>query len=61
MVAAPKCLDLFSGIGGLSIGLERAGFHSPGGVDVWDDAAKTFGAGRESSSGPSCPARGTPA
>ena len=39
---SPTCLDLFCGIGGLTIGLERAGFRSLGGVDHWDDAAETF-------------------
>lgn len=29
----PKCLDLFCGIGGLSLGIERAGIHSVGGID----------------------------
>ena len=38
----PKFLDLFCGIGGLSLGLERAGFEPIGGVDCWADAARTF-------------------
>lgn len=38
----PRCLDLFAGIGGLTLGLERAGFQSLGGIDKWEDAAKTF-------------------
>jgi len=38
----PKTLDLFCGIGGLTIGLERAGFESLGGVDIWKDAGETF-------------------
>ncbi|BBO34560.1 DNA-cytosine methyltransferase [Lacipirellula parvula] len=42
MEQRPKLLDLFCGIGGLSLGLERAGFDPLGGVDCWEDAAKTF-------------------
>ncbi|MDP2139797.1 MAG: DNA cytosine methyltransferase [Gammaproteobacteria bacterium] len=37
-----SALDLFCGIGGLSLGLEKAGLNVIGGVDNWDDAAKTF-------------------
>lgn len=38
----PKCLDLFCGIGGLSLGLRVAGFDCVGGIDCWDDAVATF-------------------
>src|SRR5438270_381705 len=38
----PRCLDLFCGIGGLALGLERAGVHSVGGIDCWADAKRTF-------------------
>jgi DNA (cytosine-5)-methyltransferase 1 len=38
----PSCLDLFCGIGGLAIGLERAGIRTLGGVDSWEDAKVTF-------------------
>ncbi len=38
----PRCLDLFCGIGGLSLGLTAAGFDCVGGVDHWNDAALTF-------------------
>jgi len=38
----PTCLDLFCGIGGLTLGLERAGFTSVGGIDVWKEARATF-------------------
>lgn len=42
MVQRPRFLDLFCGIGGLSLGLERAGLAPIGGVDCWEDAARTF-------------------
>jgi DNA (cytosine-5)-methyltransferase 1 len=35
-------LDLFSGCGGLSLGLEQAGFHIKLGIDHWQDALDTF-------------------
>ncbi len=38
----PACLDLFCGIGGLTIGLEQAGIRSVGGIDHWADAQATF-------------------
>jgi DNA (cytosine-5)-methyltransferase 1 len=38
----PTCLDLFCGIGGLTIGLEQAGIRSLGGIDCWEDAKATF-------------------
>ena len=38
----PRCLDLFCGIGGLTLGLECAGFKSIGGIDKWEDAKETF-------------------
>lgn len=37
-----KVLDLFCGCGGLSLGLEQAGFNIVLGIDIWDDALKTF-------------------
>jgi len=39
---APRFLDLFCGIGGLSLGLQRAGLRPLGGIDAWDDALATF-------------------
>jgi DNA (cytosine-5)-methyltransferase 1 len=42
MASAPRVLDLFCGIGGLSLGLARAGLEPIGGVDNWQDAANTF-------------------
>lgn len=38
----PRVLDLFCGIGGLTLGLHRAGFDSIGGIDIWDEALATF-------------------
>lgn len=37
-----KSLDLFCGIGGLTLGLKDAGFTSIGGIDIWPDALQTF-------------------
>lgn len=42
MPRTPRVLDLFCGIGGLSLGLERAGFETIGGVDKWPEAKETF-------------------
>jgi DNA (cytosine-5)-methyltransferase 1 len=38
----PKALDFFCGIGGLAIGMERAGFDAIGGIDIWEKAKRTF-------------------
>ncbi|MFO0451536.1 MAG: DNA cytosine methyltransferase [Pseudomonadota bacterium] len=38
----PRTLDLFCGIGGLTIGLERSGIQSIGAIDIWQDALNTF-------------------
>lgn len=35
-------LDLFAGAGGMSLGLEKSGHNIITGVDVWDDALKTY-------------------
>ena len=37
-----KIIDLFSGVGGLSLGFENAGFKTVASVDLWDDAIKTY-------------------
>lgn len=37
-----KIIDLFSGVGGLSLGFESAGFESVAAIDFWDDAIKTY-------------------
>lgn len=39
---APKCLDLFAGIGGLTLGLDAAGIECIGGIDSWEEAVRTF-------------------
>ena len=40
--SGPTVVDLFSGCGGLSWGLEKNGFRITTGVDNWDIALKTF-------------------
>jgi DNA (cytosine-5)-methyltransferase 1 len=40
--SSPKVLDLFSGCGGMSWGLHKAGFQIIGGIDNWSQALKTF-------------------
>lgn len=35
-------LDLFCGCGGLSLGFEEAGFNVLLGIDIWEDALKTY-------------------
>ena len=37
----PRFLDLFCGIGGLSLGLQQAGLRLVG-IDVWGEALATF-------------------
>ncbi len=37
-----KIIDLFCGIGGLSLGFEQAGFDVVAAVDMWKDAITTF-------------------
>lgn len=39
---APLCLDLFCGIGGLSLGLAAAGIRPVGGLDHWEEAKATY-------------------
>jgi DNA (cytosine-5)-methyltransferase 1 len=41
-MSAPTFLDLFSGAGGLSFGLEQAGWDCIGALDAWDDAIDTY-------------------
>jgi DNA (cytosine-5)-methyltransferase 1 len=42
LVSSPSFVDLFSGAGGLSLGLERAGLQGIAGVDHWPDAVDTY-------------------
>jgi DNA (cytosine-5)-methyltransferase 1 len=44
-----KVIDLFSGCGGLSLGLEQAGFSIIAGVDNWKDSLTTFQANHKDS------------
>lgn len=37
-----KIIDLFCGIGGLSLGFEQAGFDVVAAIDMWEDAIKTY-------------------
>jgi DNA (cytosine-5)-methyltransferase 1 len=39
---AYRVVDLFCGMGGLSLGLERSGLHVVGGMDIWKDATETY-------------------
>jgi DNA (cytosine-5)-methyltransferase 1 len=41
-MSAPTFLDLFSGAGGLSLGLQQAGWTCLGALDAWDDAVQTY-------------------
>ncbi len=38
----PTVIDLFSGCGGMSWGLHKAGFNILAGIDIWDKALQTF-------------------
>jgi len=41
-VSGPTFIDLFSGAGGLTVGLEDAGWECHLAVDHWDDAVETY-------------------
>ena len=40
-------IDLFSGIGGLSLGFEQVGFDVISAIDMWPDAIKTYNHNRK--------------
>lgn len=42
-----KIIDLFCGIGGLSLGFEQAGFEVVSAIDMWKDAIETYNHNRE--------------
>lgn len=42
-------LDLFCGCGGLSLGFEEAGYNVLMGIDIWEDALKTYAYNHKSS------------
>ena len=42
-----KIIDLFSGVGGLSLGFEEAGFETVVAIDLWEDAINTFNHNRK--------------
>lgn len=42
-----KIIDLFCGIGGLSLGFEQAGFEVVSAIDMWEDAVKTYNHNRD--------------
>ena len=46
-----KIIDLFSGVGGLSLGFEDAGFQSVAAIDIWQDAINTFNHNRQEKTG----------
>ncbi len=46
-----KIIDLFAGVGGLTLGFEDAGFESVASVDLWSDAIDTFNHNRETKTG----------
>lgn len=42
MEDSPKCVDLFCGAGGLSLGMKQAGFEILAGTDIHNNASKTY-------------------
>ncbi|MGB6221218.1 DNA cytosine methyltransferase [Haloferula sp.] len=49
--AKPRVLDLFSGAGGLSCGLEQSGFEIAGGIDFFPKAIESFEANHHNARG----------
>jgi|SRR5699024_2618928 len=41
-MSKPKIIDLFSGVGGFSLGFEMAGYETVFAIDFWEDAIKTY-------------------
>lgn len=46
-----KIIDLFCGIGGLSLGFEQAGFDVVSAIDIWADAINTYNHNRKNKVG----------
>lgn len=46
-MSKPKIIDLFSGVGGFSLGFEMAGYESVFAIDFWKDAVATYNHNRE--------------
>lgn len=46
-----KIIDLFAGVGGLSLGFEQAGFQTVASVDIWKDAIETYNHNHKSGAG----------
>ena len=44
----PKIIDLFSGVGGFSLGFEMAGYETVFAIDFWKDAVETYNHNRKS-------------
>lgn len=42
MINNPKIIDLFCGVGGFSLGFEKAGFETVLAIDIYDDAIATY-------------------
>ena len=41
-ISKPNIIDLFCGCGGLSLGFEQVGYNILLGIDVWEEALRTF-------------------
>ncbi|MCK1997033.1 DNA cytosine methyltransferase [Psychrobacillus psychrodurans] len=47
-MSKPKIIDLFSGVGGFSLGFEMAGYETIFAIDFWKDAVETYNHNRTS-------------